>query len=121
MNNQKPIVRRSLVPTKKEGLVATKKPSLSTRRTFTVAVEGDELVLRLPITAEDQRKISKSGKSIIIAGTSGTRVARQKENGESAPIEINGKALRVCATAWISADGSVAVADVSGQENSEKE
>jgi hypothetical protein len=107
MDYEKPILRRSLLPTKKEAAPSkTKKRANAKRPGFTVALEDDTLVLRLPITEEDKRKISKSGKSIICAGTSGTRIARHDVDGVSVPLQIAGRDLRICATAWISAEAS---------------
>ena len=95
------------MPTKKEAVVTSPAPAKQQQRhTFNVTIEDDVLVLRLPMIPATQRKVSKSGKSIICAGTGGTKVARQLLDGLSVPVEINGKSMRVCATAWIGADKS---------------
>lgn len=118
MNSEKPITRRSLLPTKKETPAPTKQVKQQ-RHTFTVEIENDVLVLRLPMVPAEQRKVSKSGKSIICAGTGGTKVARQTINGASVPVEIAGKAMRICATAWIGCDKTDTV-ETGSQDNFEE-
>lgn len=115
MSSEKPITRRSLLPTKKEPPAASK-PAKQQRHTFTVEIENDVLVLRLPMIPAEQRKASKSGKSIICAGTGGTKVARQTLDGVSVPVEIAGKAMRVCATAWIGCDKTETTAEDTFEE-----
>lgn len=117
--SEKPIARRSLLPTKKEAVVAVAPANKQQRHTFNVEIENDVLILRLPMVPAEQRKVSKSGKSIICAGTGGTKVARQIVADASIPVEINGKAMRVCATAWIGCDKSDALA--SGTEETFEE
>ena len=115
----KPIIRRSLLPTKKEN-TALATTNNSRRYTLNVEIENDVLILRLPMISALERKVSKSGKSIICAGTGGTKVAKQIIDGLSAPIEIDGKAMRICATAWISCDKSKTSADVAEASYEEK-
>jgi hypothetical protein len=110
--SDKSIVRRSLLPTKKNSVVAAP-TSKQQRHTFNVSIEDGALVVRMPIIHAADRKISKSGKSIICAGTGGTKVARQ--------IEIDGKALRICATAWISCDTALTTPDTNTGEKEQND
>lgn len=114
MNDEKPILRRGLLPTKRVAADSKKtkyrapaapRSTAPKQNAVTVEIVDNAIVLRLPLIPADLRKISKSGKSIICAGTGGTKLARHLVNGALAPIEINGKNMRVCASAWISHDG----------------
>lgn len=98
--------RVSLIPTKKPQLVR-KTPNKSTKNPnkFITSIEDGYLVIKLPLYPTGARRTSGSGKSLICAETGGTRIARaETEDGQYAPIEIDGHALRVSAYAWISAD-----------------
>lgn len=121
MNDEKPILRRGLLPTKKVAAGAKKtkyhaptaaKSTTPKQTAVTVEIVDGALVLRLPLLPADLRKISTSGKSIICAGTGGTKIARHLVNGELVPIEIDGKNMRVCASAWISHTGVSAYSEL---------
>ena len=118
MSEGKNLTRRSLLPTKKA--IPAIKASNQQRQAFSVAIENDVLVLRLPLIPADKRKISKSGKSIICAGTGGTKIARQSLDGIMTPVEIDGKAMRICATAWVGCDKTTTDAETENDDPSQE-
>jgi hypothetical protein len=97
---QKTAVNWATLPVKKP--TAARAPSIAkTQQKFTAEIQDDVLILRLPLIPAATRKVSKSGKSIVCAGTGGTKLLKQTINGANVAIEIDGKIMRACATAWI--------------------
>lgn len=73
-------------------------------------LEDGVIVLRLPLFAETTRKPSSTGKSTLCASTRGPRVVKHvTKTGEVAPVEIDGKPLKVIASAFITRKDSTTV------------
>lgn len=86
---------------------ATTRSESKTRRSYSglsATIEGDVLVLRLPLFPAEARRPSTSGKSILCATTRGPKIVRQPGPDGMVPVEIDGKALRVIASAFIPAE-----------------
>lgn len=74
---------------------------------ITATVDGDFIVLRLPLFPKEKRRASGSGKSVLCASTHGPKIVRQLGVDGLVPVEIDGKALRVIASAFIPAADKV--------------
>ena len=71
-------------------------------------IEGDVIVLRLPLIPEADRKPSSTGKSVLCASTRGPRKVHQVVSGDELVLyEIDGKPLKIIASAFIAAEAPV--------------
>lgn len=90
-------------PTKKSGRAA--KPQKGVRGGISATIEDNMIVLRLPLIPEASRKPSSTGKSILCASTRGPRKVYQRtDDADPVIYEVDGKPLRIIASAFISAD-----------------
>lgn len=71
-------------------------------------IEDDVIVLRLPLIPKANRKPSSTGKSVLCASTRGPRKVHQVVSGDELVLyEIDGKPLKIIASAFIAAEAPV--------------
>lgn len=80
---------------------AAKKNSNNVGACVIATIEDNAIVFRLPLFEENNRRVSGSGKSILCATTRGPKQVRHMVDGEMVPIMIDGKPLRLNATAYV--------------------
>ena len=71
------------------------------QRTYKAEIINDELVVRLPILPEPERRVSKSKKSKIYATTHGTKKVRIETPDGEQVLTVDGAPVYISANAWI--------------------